>query len=104
MEPTNKESGRIYRDYVKRILDIVTASLAFVILSPLIAVSAILVRIKLGSPVIFRQARAGRNEKIFYLVKFRSMTNAMDENGNRRPQAAFHLLPSSLFGCLQKAP
>ena len=87
MEPTNKESGRIYRDYVKRILDIVTASLAFVILSPLIAVSAILVRIKLGSPVIFRQARAGRNEKIFYLVKFRSMTNAMDENGKLLPDS-----------------
>ena len=81
MEPTNKESGGIYRDYVKRILDLVTASLAFLILSPLIAVFAVLVRIKLGSPVIFRQARAGRNEKIFYLIKFRSMTNAMDENG-----------------------
>ncbi len=59
MEPTNKESGGIYRDYVKRILDLVTASLAFLILSPLIAVFAVLVRIKLGSPVIFRQARAG---------------------------------------------
>ena len=86
MEPTNKESGGIYRVYVKRILDLVTASLAFLILSPLIAVFAVLVMIKLGSPVIFRQARAGRRHEY------------------RRPQAAFHLLPSALFGCLQKAP
>lgn len=72
---------QIYRDYVKRPLDFILGSVALIILSPFIGIIALLVRIKLGSPVIFKQARPGKNEKIFYLYKFRSMTNAVDENG-----------------------
>ena len=60
----------LYGKYIKRLLDIVLSALALVVLSPLLGVTALLVRIKLGSPVVFKQARPGLNEKIFYLYKF----------------------------------
>ncbi|MBQ7896883.1 MAG: sugar transferase [Clostridia bacterium] len=63
-------------------MDIVCSLVALVLLSPVLLVTAILVKIKLGSPIIFKQARPGFNEKIFNLYKFRSMTDARDENGN----------------------
>ena len=75
----------MYRKYIKRILDLILSLIALVILSPIILVIAILVRIKLGSPVIFKQKRPGLNEKIFTLYKFRTMTDAKDENGNLLP-------------------
>lgn len=75
----------IYRCFVKRFLDIVLSGLALVVLSPVYLVLAILIRIKLGSPVIFRQERPGKNEKIFTLCKFRTMTDEKDENGNLLP-------------------
>ena len=75
----------MYRKYIKRILDFILSLIALVILSPIILVIAILVRIKLGSPVIFKQRRPGLNEKIFTLYKFRTMTDAKDENGNLLP-------------------
>lgn len=75
----------MYRKYTKRILDFILSLIALVILSPIILVIAILVRIKLGSPVIFKQKRPGLNEKIFTLYKFRTMTDAKDENGNLLP-------------------
>lgn len=75
----------MYRKYFKRPLDFIFALLAVVILSPLLLILAILVRIKLGSPVIFKQPRPGLNEKIFTLYKFRTMTNEKDENGNLLP-------------------
>ena len=75
----------MYRKYIKRILDFILSLIALVILSPIILVIAILVRIKLGSPVIFKQKRPGLNEKIFTLYKFRTMTDAKDENGNLLP-------------------
>ncbi|HIX81715.1 MAG TPA: sugar transferase [Candidatus Erysipelatoclostridium merdavium] len=75
----------MYRKYIKRILDFILSLIALVILSPIIFVIAILVRIKLGSPVIFKQKRPGLNEKIFTLYKFRTMTDAKDENGNLLP-------------------
>ena len=74
-----------YEKYVKRLLDILFSGLALVILSPVLLVTAILVRVKLGSPVIFCQERPGKDEKIFKLHKFRSMTDARDENGNLLP-------------------
>ena len=77
-----RHKAGFYEKYVKRLLDIVLAGCALIVLSPLLLVTAILVRVKLGSPVIFCQERPGKDEKIFKLHKFRSMTDARDENGN----------------------
>ena len=74
-----------YEKYIKRLLDILISGLALIILSPTLLVVSILVAIKLGRPVIFHQQRPGKNEKIFGLCKFRSMTNEKDENGNLLP-------------------
>ena len=74
-----------YEKYVKRFFDIVISALALLLLSPLLLVTALLVKTKLGSPVIFRQDRPGKNEKIFKLYKFRTMTDEKDENGNLMP-------------------
>lgn len=74
----------IYK-YIKRILDIISSLLAIIILSPLLAVTAILVKTKLGSPVLFKQERPGKDEKIFTLMKFRTMTDERDENGELLP-------------------
>lgn len=70
-----------YERYGKRLLDCILSLLALVVLSPVLLVTALLVRVKLGSPVIFRQARPGKDEKIFNLYKFRSMTDQRDERG-----------------------
>lgn len=77
----------LYRIFGKRVLDIVLSVVALVILSPLLLVTCILVRIKLGRPVIFKQPRPGKEEKIFYLLKFRSMTNEIDVDGRLLPDA-----------------
>ena len=74
-----------YEKYIKRLLDIVLSGAALVILSPMLLITAVLVRIKLGSPVVFTQERPGKDEKVFKLHKFRSMTDARDENGNLLP-------------------
>lgn len=76
-----------YKKFGKRFLDLLLSTLAIVILSPVLLVVAILVRIKLGSPVLFHQERPGRNEKIFTLCKFRTMTDKRDEKGNLLPDA-----------------
>ena len=75
----------IYRSIIKRLQDIVLSVLAFAILSPLMLSLAVLVRIKLGSPILFIQERVGRNEKIFRLYKFRTMTEERDSNGELLP-------------------
>ena len=75
----------IYRTFVKRLIDIVLSSLALVILSPLLIILAVLVRIKLGSPVIFRQQRPGYKGRIFGLMKFRTMTDERDDEGELLP-------------------
>ena len=75
----------MYKHFVKRLLDIVLSGVALVILSPVLLIVAILVRTKLGSPVIFHQERPGKDEKIFTLCKFRTMTDGKDENGNLLP-------------------
>ncbi len=72
---------RIYRNYVKRLLDVFFAAVSLIFLSPVLFVTALLVRVKLGSPVLFRQPRPGRGEKIFLLYKFRSMTDKTGEDG-----------------------
>lgn len=77
----------LYGKYIKRLLDIILSTLALVVLSPLLGITALLVRSKLGSPVVFKQARPGMNEKIFYLYKFRSMTNEVGEDGRLLPDA-----------------
>lgn len=76
------EMGKVmYRKYIKRALDFVLALLACVILGPIMVIVAILVRVKLGSPILFKQQRPGKNEKIFNMYKFRTMTDERDENG-----------------------
>lgn len=75
----------MYRKYFKRFIDIVCALAAIIVFSWLYIIIAILVRVKLGSPIIFKQARPGKNEKIFNLYKFRTMTDARDEEGNLLP-------------------
>ena len=77
----------MYKKYIKRILDFTLSLLALIILSPLLLIIAILVKIKLGSPVIFKQERPGKDEKIFTLYKFRTMTDETDENGNLLPDS-----------------
>lgn len=74
-----------YEKYVKRPLDILCALAALIVFSWLYIIIAILVRVKLGSPVIFKQPRPGKDERIFNLYKFRSMTDERDENGNLLP-------------------
>lgn len=75
----------MYAKYIKRILDFLISLIAIIILSPVYLIVAILVRIKLGSPVIFKQKRPGKDGKIFTLYKFRSMSDKKDENGNLLP-------------------
>lgn len=71
----------IYRKYIKRPMDFILSFIAVILLSPVLLIVALLVRIKLGSPVIFKQERPGLNEKIFTLYKFRTMTSKKGENG-----------------------
>ena len=78
----------IYCRYIKRLLDILLSGCALVVLSPVLLVVAVLVRTKLGCPVIFCQERPGKNEKIFKMYKFRSMTDERDEEGNLLPDEA----------------
>ena len=75
----------MYRLFFKRFLDFILSLIAIIILSPVYIIIAILVRIKLGSPIIFTQERPGKDEKIFKMYKFRSMTSETDEEGNLLP-------------------
>ena len=75
----------MYKHFFKRLIDFVLSLIALIVLSPILLIVAILVRTKLGSPVIFKQERPGLNEKIFTLYKFRTMTDAKDEQGNLLP-------------------
>lgn len=77
----------MYRKFIKRLLDIALSGIGLVILSPVYLVVAVLVRVKLGSPVIFHQERPGYHEKIFTLCKFRTMTDARDEKGELLPDS-----------------
>ena len=79
-----KKQG-IYERYIKRLLDIICALAALIVFSWLYIIVAVLVRVKLGSPVLFTQPRPGKDEKIFKLYKFRTMTDARDKNGKLLP-------------------
>ena len=81
----NSHSKGLYEKYIKRPQDFLCALLAIVVLSPVMLVTAILVRIKLGTPVVFKQERPGLNGKIFTLYKFRTMTDKTDKDGNLLP-------------------
>ena len=80
-----KPNDGIYKKHIKRPIDFILSLIAIIVLSPVILVIAILVRVKLGRPVIFKQKRPGLNEKIFTLYKFRTMTDEKDEFGNLLP-------------------
>ncbi|MEE1224489.1 MAG: sugar transferase [Clostridia bacterium] len=75
----------MYRKYIKRPMDFILSLLAIIVLSPVLGVTALLVRIKLGSPVLFSQERPGKDEKIFKMYKFRTMTDERDSDGNLLP-------------------
>lgn len=89
----NKGVNGLYNRFIKRVLDIICALLAMTVFCWLYAIIALLVRINLGSPVVFKQPRPGKidkktgKEKLFNLYKFRSMSNAKDENGELLPDA-----------------
>lgn len=76
------KSNGLYCKLIKRFMDFLIAALSIIIFSPLLIILAVLVRVKLGGPVIFKQERPGLNGKVFKLYKFRTMTDAKDENGN----------------------
>lgn len=75
----------MYKNFIKRVLDIIISLCGIIILSPIYLILWILVRVKLGSPALFTQERPGRNEKVFKLYKFRTMTDARDEKGELLP-------------------
>ena len=75
----------MYAKYIKRTLDLILSLMALIVLMPLMIIIGILVRINLGSPIIFKQKRPGKNEKIFTLYKFRTMTDKRDIDGNLLP-------------------
>lgn len=77
----------MYKKYIKRCMDFLLSLCGIIVLSPVLLVLCILVRVKLGSPVFFNQERPGKDEKIFTLHKFRTMTDARDEKGELLPDA-----------------
>lgn len=76
---------KIYRKYIKRVLDVTISAVTLLLLSPVLLITALLVRVKLGSPVIFKQERPGLNGKIFKMYKFRTMTDGRDSEGDLLP-------------------
>lgn len=83
----NNSNGSVYRKYIKRPMDFILSLIAIIVLAPVFLIVALLVRIKLGSPILFKQQRPGLNEKIFTMYKFRTMTDKKDENGNLLPDS-----------------
>lgn len=86
--PNSHKPYGVYEKYIKRPLDAFLATGALIVFSPVLLITALLVRIKLGKPVIFKQERPGKDEKAFRLLKFRSMTEERDESGNLLPDEA----------------
>ena len=81
----NRDKGGLYRLYFKRPMDFILSLLAIIVLSPVFIFTGILVRTKLGSPILFKQNRPGLEGKIFTMYKFRTMTDQKDENGELLP-------------------
>lgn len=86
MEKRHKPFG-VYEKVLKRPFDAILSFIALLVLSPIVIIISILVRIKLGAPILFTQNRPGKNEKVFKLYKFRTMTDKRDSNGNLLPDA-----------------
>ena len=89
----------MYAKYIKRILDLILSLMALIVLIPLMIIIGILVRINLGSPIIFKQKRPGKNEKIFTLYKFRTMTDKrdIDEINRRKKKNTCHPKRDELY-------
>lgn len=87
MQSEVKVKKGIYRRFLKRPMDFILSLMAIIVLSPVLIIVGILVRIKLGGPVLFKQKRPGLNEKIFTMYKFRTMTDEKDENGELLPDS-----------------
>lgn len=85
---TEKKRKGIYERFIKRLMDIVISAASIVCMSPCYLVIAVMVRVKMGSPVIFEQERPGKDEKIFKMYKFRTMNNARDISGELLPDTA----------------
>lgn len=75
----------LYQQYIKRPQDVILSSLALLVLSPVLLIVAILVKLKLGSPILFKQQRPGKNAETFEIYKFRTMTNERNEHGELLP-------------------
>jgi lipopolysaccharide/colanic/teichoic acid biosynthesis glycosyltransferase len=88
-----------YVNYGKRIFDLGVAGIALVLFSPLMLITAVLIRVKLGKPVLFRQQRPGKEARPFFMIKFRSMTDARNKDGNLLSDAE-RLTP---FGCFLRS-
>jgi undecaprenyl phosphate N,N'-diacetylbacillosamine 1-phosphate transferase len=83
----NNSKGGIYRRLIKRPMDFMLSLIAIIVLSPILLVVSILVRTKLGSPILFKQKRPGLNEEIFMMYKFRTMTDERDSRGEFLPDS-----------------
>ncbi|MGJ0867938.1 sugar transferase [Enterococcus innesii] len=79
------KKSNLYEKFIKRFLDIILSGMLILLLSPIFIILALLVKRKLGSPVIFCQLRPGKNERIFKMYKFKTMTNELDDSGNLLP-------------------
>lgn len=86
-ESKAKSNNGLYKRFLKRLMDFILSFIAVITLSLVLIIVAILVRLKLGSPVLFKQKRPGLNEKIFTMYKFRTMTDEKDENGELLPDS-----------------
>lgn len=75
----------MYKKYIKRILDFLLSGIVLIILAIPLIIVGLLIKVQLGSPILFRQKRPGKNGKIFEIIKFRTMNNTKDENGNLLP-------------------
>lgn len=82
-----KRTTMLYKKYIKRVLDIVFSGTAIIVFSPVMGITAILVKKKLGNPILFKQQRPGKDEKIFTMYKFRTMTDERDETGELLPDS-----------------
>jgi lipopolysaccharide/colanic/teichoic acid biosynthesis glycosyltransferase len=80
-----KNKNNVMRNFIKRLFDIISSAVALIIISPLLIILAVLVRLKLGSPILFRQQRPGLGGKAFAIYKFRTMTDRHDATGNLLP-------------------
>lgn len=89
----------MYKRFVKRGFDIFLSGIALLILCPVMLLIALLVRLFLGAPVLFKQERTGKDDKLFYILKFKTMTDARDENGNLLPDEQ----RKTLFGNLLRS-